>query len=104
MDDPSNSNEPSPVGCGLALGVSLVAKVNLAAFQNAVPILRELSAVNDSPDEAKDLELRVESSPSFLKPKIWHIDALAAGQRVTGCPNLRVIGGKQWRRISLRLA
>ena len=57
----------------------LVGKLNLADFQNAVPMLRELSLVNDTNDAAKELELHVESVPAFLKPKVWRVDAVAAG-------------------------
>ena len=58
---------------------TLVAKLNLADFQNAVPLLRELSITNGTKEDAKDLELRIESAPAFLKPKLWRIDAVAAG-------------------------
>ena len=59
--------------------VTLVAKLNLADFQNAVPLLRELSITNGTTEDARDLELRIESAPGFLKPKVWRIDAVAAG-------------------------
>ena len=58
---------------------TLIAKLNLADFQNAVPLLRELSIVNGTKEVAKDLELRIESVPGFLKPKVWRIDAVGAG-------------------------
>jgi very-short-patch-repair endonuclease len=59
---------------------TLVGKLNLADFQNAVPLLRELIIVNDGQAEISGLQLRVESVPAFLKPRLWHIDAVAAGQ------------------------
>ena len=58
---------------------TLVAKLNLADFQNAVPLLKELSITNGTKEDAKDLELRIESAPAFLKPKLWRIDAVASG-------------------------
>jgi len=58
----------------------VVAKLNLADFQNAVPMLREVSIVNDSKSEINTLELRIESVPPFLKSKLWHIDAVGAGK------------------------
>jgi len=60
---------------------TLVSKLNLAYFQNAVPMLRELSIVNDAMETTKDLELRVESFPAFLKLKRWRIDEVEAGSR-----------------------
>ncbi|MDP1648969.1 MAG: DUF3320 domain-containing protein [Rubrivivax sp.] len=64
---------------GVRIDATLVTKLNLADFQNAVPMLRELSIANPSKADAKDLELRIESIPPFVKPKLWHIDLLAAG-------------------------
>ena len=63
---------------GLRIDATLVAKLNLADFQNAVPMLRELNIVNTSAEDIRDLELRIESIPPFLKPKVWRIDFLAA--------------------------
>jgi very-short-patch-repair endonuclease len=53
-------------------------KLNLADFQNSVPLLRELAVVNDSESELSHLQLRLESFPPFLKPKTWTIDACDA--------------------------
>ena len=65
----------------LHVQATLIAKLNLADFQNAVPMLRELSIINDTEQVAKDLELRIASAPGFLKPKTWRVDAVAAGGR-----------------------
>ena len=54
--------------------VSSANKLNLADFQNSVPLLRELVVVNDSEQELSQLQLRLESFPPFLKPKSWSID------------------------------
>ena len=70
---------------GVRIDATLVTKLNLADFQNAVPMLRELSITNASEKDARDLELRIESIPPFVRPKLWHIDVLAAGgdRRIT---------------------
>ena len=64
MDDtkPTNEGEQQPI----RIEATLIAKLNLADFQNAVPMLRDLSIVNDTVAEIKSLELRVESVPAFL--------------------------------------
>lgn len=64
-----------------SIEATLVAKLNLANFQNAVPVLRELSVVHEAAEEVTALELRLESAPAFLKPKRWRIDVLRAGER-----------------------
>lgn len=63
----------------LRVEATLIAKLNLADFQNAVPMLRELRIVNDTTLAAQDLELHIASEPGFLKPKTWRIDTVAAG-------------------------
>ena len=65
----------------LVIAAALGAKLNLADFQNAVPMLRELSIHNDSIADEKELDLSIESITAFLKTKQWHIDAVNAGQR-----------------------
>ncbi len=65
----------------VTIAIALGAKLNLADFQNAIPMLRELSIVNETAENAKELVLSVESIPAFLKTKHWHIDAVNAGQR-----------------------
>lgn len=81
MDDTKPTVESEPVRQRVAVDVTLISKLNLADFQNAVPMLRELSIVNNTEEEAKDIELSIESAPAFLKPKLWRIDALGSGQR-----------------------
>ena len=60
---------------------TLVSKLNLADFQNAVPMLREVSIVNDAEFEILNLELQLTSVPAFFRPKIWRIDSIGAGKR-----------------------
>lgn len=58
---------------------TLVAKLNLADFQNSVPVIRELRLINDSDQKYSRLELQLLSDPLVFKPKTWHIDALGPG-------------------------
>jgi len=64
-----------------SLRISSAAKLNLADFQNSIPLLRELCIINDSDRELLSLQLRLESFPPFLKPKSWLIDACGAKSR-----------------------
>ena len=50
-------------------------KLNLADFQNSVPLLRELCVVNNSEREIVHLQVCLASIPPFLKSKTWTIDA-----------------------------
>lgn len=73
--------EPETPRCVL-IHTTFAGRVNLADFQNAVPVLRELSIVNETESDFTELRLTVSSEPPFLKPKTWHIDQLAAGHAV----------------------
>ncbi|WP_229414935.1 hypothetical protein [Massilia aurea] len=61
--------------------ISNASKLNLADFQNAVPLLRELAIANQSDRELLQLQVRLESFPPFVKPKTWSIDACDAISR-----------------------
>ena len=80
-EDDDSSDERRRAEVEQRVEATLIAKLNLADFQNAVPLLRELTVVNDAPEAVKDLELAVSSLPPFLRPKVWHLDALAAAER-----------------------
>jgi very-short-patch-repair endonuclease len=64
----------------LRIEAILVSKLNLADFQNAVPLLRELIIVNDSEVAIQSLELEITSVPAFLKSKTWRIEEVGAGK------------------------
>ena len=85
MDVMTLEGDEKSEGLGVRIDATLVTKLNLADFQNAVPMLRELSITNASKEDARDLELWIESVPPFVRPKLWHIDALTAGadRRIT---------------------
>ena len=61
---------------------TLANKVNLADFQNAVPVTRELSILNETDADLKEIRLTVSSEPPFLKSKTWHIDHIGTGQTI----------------------
>lgn len=80
MNDTEPLEEPESKKPLLTITAALGAKLNLADFQNAVPILRELSVINDTSENWAELDLSIESTPAFLKTKHWHIDSVNAGQ------------------------
>ena len=61
-----------------SIRVTSVAKLNLADFQNSVPLLRDLEVVNDGEEEIVGLQLRLESSPPFFRPRTWVIESCEA--------------------------
>lgn len=83
MEQADSTDELKPVGLPQRIEVTLVPKLNLADFQNAVPLLREVSVANDAEAGISNLELEITSLPAFLKPKTWRIDVIGAGKRYT---------------------
>jgi len=57
---------------------TLVAKLNLADFQNAIPVIRELRISNETSDRFVNATLTLRSAPEVFKSKIWRIDEIAA--------------------------
>jgi very-short-patch-repair endonuclease len=66
----------------MRIEATVAGKLNLADYQNAVPVARELAVFNESNAEVTGLRLTVTSDPAFLKPKTWHLDYIGAGQSV----------------------
>lgn len=78
-DEPLPELNSPPTQFGI--DVSINSKINLADYQNAVPLLRELVVRNDTESPAAHLQLVVTSDPPFIREKIWHIDLLPAQGR-----------------------
>ncbi|MDQ2188208.1 hypothetical protein RBI13_23775 [Alcaligenaceae bacterium A4P071] len=71
----------SAAAAELKIDATLIAKLNLADFQNAVPLVRDLWLINETDQTHEQVELVLTSDPPFLKPRRWRIDPLAAGSR-----------------------
>jgi hypothetical protein len=75
------ADKPEELRC-VQIKATLAGKINLADFQNAVPVVHELSLANETGGDIKELRLTASSEPSFFKPKTWHLDHVAAGKDV----------------------
>ncbi|WP_407176383.1 DUF3320 domain-containing protein [Bradyrhizobium sp. STM 3562] len=53
--------------------------VNVAYYQNAVPIVRELAIENDGDGEISDISVHLASEPAFVTPGVWRIQSIAKG-------------------------
>ncbi len=67
-------------GPGLRVNASLIGKLNLADYQNAVPALRELVVFNETDALRERLVVSASSDPGFFKPRTWHIDSIGPQQ------------------------
>lgn len=68
----------APAPKELKILATLVTKLNLADFQNAIPVLRELRISNETAERFTNATLTLNSSPEVLKPKVWRLDEIAA--------------------------
>ncbi|MBV5329446.1 MAG: DUF4011 domain-containing protein [Chlorobium sp.] len=80
MDIITQSNEAKMFEHLQRIEATLITKLNLADFQNAIPMFCELTVFNEAPESVDNLELRVESIPAFLKPKIWRLNSVGSGK------------------------
>ncbi|MGM9428393.1 DUF3320 domain-containing protein [Hydrogenophaga sp. MI9] len=62
------------------LQISAAKKLNLAAFQNAVPALHELVIVNETSSPINELTVQLISEPPFVKPRVWNVESVGAGE------------------------
>lgn len=60
-----SAETPAKAQIDYSIRISNASKLNLADFQNSVPLLRELAVVNDSNRELSHLQVRLESYPRF---------------------------------------
>jgi len=63
------------------IGAAFAARINLADYQNAVSVLRELSVTNHTEAAVPGLVLSLKSVPPLLTPRTWRLDALGAKQQ-----------------------
>jgi len=52
--------------------------VNLAFYDNGIPLIRDLSIANQFDVDLANLEVRLRSEPSFISPGVWRIEKIAA--------------------------
>jgi very-short-patch-repair endonuclease len=60
---------------------STVEKTSFSMQQNAVPVVREITIVNESDETLVDVELNIGSSPAFFAQSKWRIASLPPHQR-----------------------
>ncbi|MGY3581970.1 very-short-patch-repair endonuclease [Bradyrhizobium sp. USDA 4341] len=51
--------------------------INVAFYQNAIPIIRELTVENDLGSDVSGVSVHLSSEPAFVTPGVWRIDRIA---------------------------
>ena len=79
----SNGSEPAVGQSVPQLVVEAAESFNYAAWQNAVPLLRNISIDNTNGPELSSLTVELKTSPTFARDKRWTIDRVGAGESLT---------------------
>lgn len=79
-ENASDNELDSPCSCS----IEVVAEecFNYAAWQNAVPLLRELKVVNSTDSDLSSLKVELTANPAFVSNHVWSIDRVGANSEV----------------------
>jgi very-short-patch-repair endonuclease len=66
-----------PVDSTIKIVCSATENVNVAFYQNAVPIIRDLAVENTSGQDLSDIAVHLTAEPAFLSPGVWRIERIA---------------------------
>lgn len=61
---------------------TIAPSTTFASQQNSIPLIREVSIVNETENAVDDLQLEFNASPNFVTTKTWTIDRIAANGEV----------------------
>ncbi len=70
---------PTPAS-PVSLSAVLQPAINVALWANHVPVLSELTLVNDGEESLGDVEIEVESVPPAILPRTWRLAQVGPGQ------------------------
>ncbi len=74
-----NSDDSNDAAPKVSVTTEITSVVSFAGYQNAIPLLRNLSIANNSRENLENLELIIESHPAFIRRKIWKIERILSG-------------------------
>ncbi|MGR6808083.1 DUF3320 domain-containing protein [Sphaerotilus natans] len=73
-------DQPAQAELAPCIEVSAAGTLNLADFQNSVPLIHELKVVNETERHWSALVVAISSTPPFLQPREWRLDRIEAGE------------------------
>lgn len=76
----SAEEQPARIAQTPRIEVSAAETLNLADFQNSVPLIHELKVVNETECHWSALVVTISSTPPFLQPREWRLDRVEAGE------------------------
>lgn len=76
----SGDSEAPP---SVTIDAAVAGSFTYASYQNAIPVLRSLAIANPTDRHLEHCRLAMVSTPAFLRPKLWTLDRLVPGDRIT---------------------
>jgi very-short-patch-repair endonuclease len=73
--------DATPARTNLTVEAAIAGTVNLALYENAVPVLRELTITGAGTETWTDLRLEAAAQPPFIAARTWHLSRLGPGER-----------------------
>ncbi len=83
MDHLKNANSNFLAEASILIEADIASCFTYASFQNAIPVLRSIVLHNTTADNLLRCTLELTSNPPFFRPKIWTIDRLSAGEKIS---------------------
>ena len=71
--------EPSTVATAV-ISATIQPALNVALWQNHVPVLTELTLTTNSEEAAGDVTIDLTCEPPVIGPRSWHLQETTAGQ------------------------
>jgi very-short-patch-repair endonuclease len=83
MGDGAHIDENTPTHLPpIGILADITPSFTYASFQNAIPVIRSISIENPTALDFEGLTVELTSNPSFLRPKVWNIDRIIAGEKL----------------------
>ncbi|GJD95820.1 DUF4011 domain-containing protein [Methylobacterium iners] len=79
MADVAEADGEAPPATGLRIACAAIDHVGTVVWQNAVPVIREITLTNDTGEDLAAVTLTLRAEPAFLRLATLRIDRIAAG-------------------------
>lgn len=67
----------------IVIAATISREVSFAGHQNSIPLIRELTIINGTEVELKNIVLSMDVAPDFVSPKTWNITSLEANDEIS---------------------
>jgi very-short-patch-repair endonuclease len=98
--DPARGDRSGVLGIipAAVISATMQRAVNVALWQNHVPVLTELTLMANSPEAAGEIAIDLTCEPPVIGPRSWHLQGVAEGQEILAelkC-DIRLLAHNEW--------